>query len=76
MGFSRNTSNDQMTHIAQTEQSVGKERRQLQDEIQNSLKDLKKKISSVVSEKEIQKSGNSTNFNRQRQLPIQMSSLW
>lgn len=44
VGFSRNTSNDQVTIIAQTDQSVRKELRQLQDEIQNSLKDLKKKI--------------------------------
>lgn len=70
VGFSRNTSNDQVTHIAQTDQSVRKELRQLQDEIQNSLKDLEKKISSVVSEKETQKSGNSTNFNRQGNFPF------
>lgn len=48
MGFARNTSNDQVAHHAQTDQSVRKELRQVRDEIQTSLKDLKKIISNEV----------------------------
>lgn len=44
VGFARNTSKDQITHIAQTDESVRKELRQLRDEFQTSLKDLEKKF--------------------------------
>lgn len=47
VGFARNTS----AAVAQIDQSVREELRQLRDEMETSLKDLERKISSVISEK-------------------------
>lgn len=70
VGFARNTSNDQVAHDAQTDQSVREELIQLRDEIQTCLKDLEKKISHVVSEKESHKSVNASNLNKQGNFPF------